>query len=115
VSQFGEPICGRAISRMLARTLGKAGLAGRGITPHKLRHTFATHLIRSGADIRTVQELLGHADIGTTARYLHSDVRTKLAAVEKLEGMLGPAGGQASYPSESQRARFSSISSGPWK
>jgi len=89
VSQFGEPLCGRAISRMLARTLGKAGLSGRGITPHKLRHTFATHLIRSGADIRTVQELLGHADIGTTARYLHSDVRTKLAAVEKLEGMLG--------------------------
>jgi site-specific recombinase XerD len=36
-----------------------------------------------------VQELLGHADIGTTARYLHSDVRTKLAAVEKLEGILG--------------------------
>jgi len=95
VSQFGKPLCGRAISRMLARTLGKAGLSGRGITPHKLRHTFATHLIRSGADIRTVQELLGHADIGTTARYLHSDVRTKLAAVEKLEGMLGgPAGDQ---------------------
>jgi site-specific recombinase XerD len=89
VSQFGEPISGRAISRMLQRTLGKAGLSGRGITPHKLRHTFATHLIRNGADIRTVQELLGHADIGTTARYLHSDVRTKLAAVEKLEGMLG--------------------------
>jgi site-specific recombinase XerD len=89
VSQFGKPINGRAISRMLQRSLQKAGLAGRGITPHKLRHTFATHLIRSGADIRTVQELLGHADIGTTARYLHSDVRTKLAAVEKLEGMLG--------------------------
>jgi integrase/recombinase XerC len=91
VSQFGEPLNGRAISRMLQRTLAKAGLAGRGITPHKLRHTFATHLIRSGADIRTVQELLGHADIGTTARYLHSDVRTKLAAVERLEGMLGGA------------------------
>jgi site-specific recombinase XerD len=89
VSQFGKPINGRAISRMLQRTLQKAGLSGRGITPHKLRHTFATHLIRSGADVRTVQELLGHADIGTTARYLHSDVRTKLAAVEKLDGMLG--------------------------
>jgi site-specific recombinase XerD len=92
VSQFGKPLSGRAICRMLQRTLAKAGLAGRGITPHKLRHTFATHLIRSGADIRTVQELLGHADIGTTARYLHSDVRTKLAAVEKLEGMLGADG-----------------------
>jgi integrase/recombinase XerD len=59
------------------------------------RRVFAEYnLIRSGADIRTVQELLGHADIGTTARDLHSDVRTKLAAVEKLEGMLGSAGDQ---------------------
>jgi site-specific recombinase XerD len=104
VSQFGEPISGRAISRMLARTLAKAGLSGRGITPHKLRHTFATHLIRSGADIRTVQELLGHADIGTTARYLHSDVRTKLAAVEKLEGMLCNRGQRSGEANEESKA-----------
>jgi len=89
VSQFGKPLCGRAISRMLARTLGKAGLSGRGITPHKLRHTFATHPIRSGADIRTVQELLGHSELETTAKYLHSDTRTKQAAVGRLNGLLG--------------------------
>jgi len=85
----GHPIHGRCINRMLAIVIRKAGLAGQGITPHKLRHTFATHLIRSGVDVRTVQELLGHADIQTTARYLHSDTRTKQAAVGKLTGLFG--------------------------
>jgi site-specific recombinase XerD len=79
----------KVFNAMLATTIRKAGLAGQGITPHKLRHTFATHLIRSGVDVRTVQELLGHADIQTTARYLHSDTRTKQAAVGKLNGLLG--------------------------
>ena len=54
------------------------------MTPHRLRHTFATHLIRQGVDVRTVQELLGHADLQTTARYLHSDTRAKQEAVGKL-------------------------------
>jgi integrase/recombinase XerD len=74
---------------MLQRALRKAGLSGRGITPHKLRHTFATHLIRNGADIRTVQELMGHSELETTAKYLHSDTRTKQAAVGRLNGLLG--------------------------
>ena len=85
----GHPIHGRCINRMLKIVIQKAGLEGQGITPHKLRHTFATHLIRNGVDVRTVQELLGHSDIQTTARYLHSDTRTKQAAVGRLTRLFG--------------------------
>jgi len=92
----GHPIHGRCINRMLKIVIEKAGLEGQGITPHKLRHTFATHLIRNGVDIRTVQELLGHSEIETTARYLHSDTKTKQAAVGKLNGLLGVAQAESS-------------------
>ncbi len=85
----GHPIHGRIINRMLQIVIQKAGLAGQGITPHKLRHTFATHLIRNGVDIRTVQELMGHSELETTAKYLHSDTRTKQLAVGRLNGLLG--------------------------
>ena len=50
---------GRVVNRMLVRVLQEAKLDKEGITSHKLRHTFATHLIRNGVDVRTVQELLG--------------------------------------------------------
>jgi integrase/recombinase XerC len=80
----GHPLHARVAGRMLQHVLRRAGLGEEHITPHRLRHTFASHLIRSGVDVRTVQELLGHADLQTTARYLHSDTRTKQAAVGKL-------------------------------
>ena len=76
----GRSIHARVAGRMLQHVLQRAGLDHEHITPHRLRHTFATHLVRNGVDARIVQELLDHADLQTTARYLHSDTRTKQAA-----------------------------------
>ncbi|MGD0113882.1 MAG: site-specific integrase [Armatimonadota bacterium] len=71
---------------------------------HALRRTFATHLIRNGVDIRTVQELMGHSDLETTAKYLHSDTRTKQAAVGRLNGLLGSSAEPAAGSDQTEHA-----------
>jgi len=85
----GEPLSGGGVYKVIRPLLKRAGLDGQAITPHKLRHTFATHLVRNGVDVKTVQELLGHSDLGTTAKYLHSDGQAKQAAVARLGCLVG--------------------------
>ncbi len=70
VNNRGQPITAAGITYILNTLMNRSTLTGK-IHPHMLRHTFATHLLNNGADMRTVQELLGHVNLSTTQMYTH--------------------------------------------
>jgi integrase/recombinase XerD len=85
----GRPITDGSVSRICVRAAQKSGL-GKHITIHTLRHSFATHLLEAGTDLRTIQVLLGHRSLRTTAVYTHVSAATLQATQSPLD-RLGPS------------------------
>lgn len=81
-NKFGTRLTTRSVARMLEKYINETGLDQR-TSPHTLRHSFATHLLDRGADIRSVQELLGHKSLVTTQIYTHVSTANLRAAYEK--------------------------------
>jgi integrase/recombinase XerC len=78
----GERITTRSIARIVNDVTGRSGI-GRKISPHALRHSFATHLLNAGADLRSIQELLGHESLSTTQKYTAVNINRMMEVYDK--------------------------------
>jgi integrase/recombinase XerD len=84
ISETGNRLSPTSVQLMFTKYIKKAGLDGKGYTIHKLRHSFATHMIQNGADLITVQNILGHSDLNNTKIYTHTDTNHLREQLDKL-------------------------------
>ena len=89
-----RPVSLRTVQMVCQRALAASGLS-KHVHMHTLRHSFATHLLESGTDLRTIQVLLGHHSFSTTARYLHITTATLKSTHSPFDGLEPPAEGEA--------------------
>jgi integrase/recombinase XerD len=82
LNRYGRQLT-RAMIFTIIKQLAHAAGIQKTISPHTLRHSFATHLLQNGADLRIIQDLLGHEDITTTEIYTHIEISDLRAAIEK--------------------------------
>lgn len=83
LTRLGKPFTRQGVFKIIRERAAAVGIAAERVSPHVLRHSFASHMLRHGADIRAIQELLGHADIGTTQIYTHVDT-SRLGEIHRL-------------------------------
>jgi len=88
LNRFGGRLSPKAVNDIVEKYILRAG-ASRRITPHKIRHTFATHMLDAGADLRTIQELLGHESLTSTEIYTHVSASTLKRIYEKAHPLMG--------------------------
>jgi integrase/recombinase XerC len=89
----GRGISPRSVARMLRDRLdAREGAVGRHLSPHGMRHSFATHLLESGADLRAIQEMLGHSSLSTTQRYARVNVSHLVRMYEEAHPLAGRGG-----------------------
>ncbi len=82
LNRFGTRLTARSVERMIKAYALKRGIARR-VNPHALRHSFATHLLGAGADLRSIQEMLGHASLSTTQKYTHISLDQLIRVYDK--------------------------------